>query len=275
MAKRLEVSGSPDHRTALGWPPAFRARTLRGGGSLRWWVELGTVAAVVIVAAVLLPSISPPGIPASARGHGDGLVAFERTFGLFHEHAIQAAVLGMGSVFGALANWWYGLMHFAVTAAVFVWLYRRHSDDYPRWRNTLAISAVAALAIQAVWPATPPRLLAGSAGAPIFRDTLTEFSALWSFSAKGGVANQYAAMPSMHAVWALICACIVVPRVSNRWIKVAAIAYPVITVLAIVVTGNHYFVDALGAVPIVALGYLIARRFTRAGRRPSMLHLAA
>ena len=60
MAKRLEVSGSPDQRTAIGWRRAFRARALRNGGSLRWWVELATVAAavVVIVAAVLLPFAS-------------------------------------------------------------------------------------------------------------------------------------------------------------------------------------------------------------------------
>ena len=264
-----------DRVTESRWRRAFRARQLTGGGTLRWWVEVGTVVAVVLVAAVLLPSISPPGIPASALGHADDLVAFERTFGLFHEQAIQEAVLGLGSVVGALANWWYGLMHFAATAAVFVWLYRRDPDRYPRWRNTLAISAVSTLAIQAVWPATPPRLLAGSAGAPIFRDTLNEFSALWSFSSGGGVANQYAAMPSMHAVWALICACIVVPRVSSIWVKVAAITYPVITMLAIVVTGNHYFVDALGAVPIVGLGYLLARRFTRAGRRRPDLALIA
>ncbi len=234
------------------------------------------VLVVVLVAGVLLPAISPPGIPVSALGHGDGLVAFERTFGLFHEHAIQHAVLGFGpSVFGALANWWYGLMHFAATAAVLVWLYRSYPNDYPRWRNTLVISAVAALAIQAVWPATPPRLLDGSGGTPIFRDTLGSFSALWSFSSGGGVANQYAAMPSMHAVWALICACIVVPRVSRRWVKGAAIAYPVVTVLAIVVSGNHYFVDALAAVPIVGFGYFVSRRFTRGGRRRAVLDLAA
>jgi len=233
------------------------------------------VLVVVLVAGVLLPSVSPPGIPASALGHAEDLVAFERTFGLFHEQAIQETVLGWGSVFAILTNWWYGLMHFAATAAVFVWLYRRHPDDYPIWRNILAISAVMALAIQALWPATPPRLLAGSAGAPIFRDTLSEFSALWSFSSGGGVANQYAAMPSMHAVWALICACVVVPRVSRLWVKVAAASYPVITVGAIVVSGNHYFVDALGAVPIVGLAYLVARRFTRAGRRRPALDLAA
>lgn len=265
----------PEQTTTAWWRRAFGAKQLQGGGRLRWWAEIGTVIVVVLVAAVLLPSIAPPSIPASALGNGDGIVAFERTFGLFHEQAIQAAVLGFGSVFGVLANWWYGLMHFAATAAVFVWLYRRHPDDYPLWRNTLAISAVAALAIQALWPATPPRLLAGSGGAPIFRDTLTEFSALWSFSSGGGVANQHAAMPSMHAVWALICACVVFPRASRLWVKVAAIAYPVTTVVAIVVSGNHYFVDALGAVPIVGLGYLLARRFTRAGRRRPVLDLAA
>jgi hypothetical protein len=70
----------------------------------------------------------------------------------------------------------------------------------------------------------------------------------------------------MHIVWAFICACILVPRLTHASAKVAAGIYPLVTVLAIVVTGNHYIADALGAIPIVGIGWLLARRFTRAGR---------
>jgi hypothetical protein len=245
-------------------------RVLRDGHKIYWWLESGLVVVIVLVVAVLVPAIKPPSVPPGALGNAVDLVDFERTFGLFFEHAVQRAAFDLGTWALIAANWWYCIMHFAVTAAVFVWLFRRHSDDYPRWRNTLAISAVLTLAIQAVYPLTPPRLLHGAAHAPIFRDTLATFSSPWSFSRSGGVANQYAAMPSMHIVWAFICACVLVPRVTHRSAKVAAAIYPLITVLAIVVTGNHYIADALGAVPIVGIGWLVARRFTRAGRGESV-----
>jgi hypothetical protein len=221
------------------------------------------------VAVLVAPMFTPPTAPASALGHAESLVSIERALGLFHEGTIQAWAVRVPPLVIA-ANWWYGLMHFAVTAAVFIWLFRKHRDAYPLWRNTLAVASVLALATQAVWPATPPRLLAGAAGTPFFVDTLSHFSALWSFSGggSGGVANQYAAMPSMHCVWAFWCACVLVPRVQHRWARVAAIVYPAVTVAAIVVTGNHYVVDAIAGAAALGLGYALARRFTRAGRRP-------
>ena len=77
------------------------------------------------------------------------------------------------------------------------------------------------------------------------------------------MANQYAAMPSMHIAWAVIVACVVIPRTSRRWVRVCAAVYPVITTLAIMITGNHYIIDAIGAVAIVAIGYGLARALER------------
>ena len=245
----------------------FRARQLSDGSTVAWWTQVGLVVAVVVVVAILLPSIAPPGKPAGALGNALDIVDFERTFGLFFEHTIQRAALEFTPIVIA-ANWWYCVMHFVVTAAVFGWLFRRYTDDFPRWRNTFAVSSVVTLAIQAVWPLTPQRLLHGAGHTPHFVDALSTFSSPWSFSSSGGVANQYAAMPSMHVVWAVICACVLVPRVKRRWVQVCAVIYPAITVLAIMITGNHYFVDALGAIPIVVLGYVLARTFTRKGRHP-------
>ena len=237
---------------------------------MHWWIELSLVLTVVLVTVLVAPMFASGVIPPSALGHGTAIVDAEQFFGVFHEATIQSWALHLTPLVIA-ANWWYGLMHFAVTAAVAVWLFRRHHDDYPLWRNTLAVSSVLALVTQAVWPATPPRLLAGAGHTPAFIDTLSSYSALWSFRAggSGGVANQFAAMPSMHCVWALWCACVLVPRVKHRWALVAAVIYPCVTVAAIVVTGNHYVFDALAGFVALGLGYGLARRFTRTGRGPA------
>ena len=247
--------------------PLPGARRLRDGSFIYWWIELGLVLAVVLVAVLVAPMFLKPGAPPSALGNGIAIVDWERFLGIYHEGTIQGWALDATPLVIA-SNWWYGVMHFVVTAVAGIWLFRKHSDDYPLWRNTLAIAAVLALVTQALWPATPPRLLDGAGASGTFVDTLAHFSSVWSFNGhgSGGVANQYAAMPSMHAVWSLWVTCVVVPRATHRWVRWCAIAYPLVTLGAIVVTGNHYILDAVGGYVALGIGYVIARRFTRRGR---------
>jgi hypothetical protein len=54
------------------------------------------------------------------------------------------------------------------------------------------------------------------------------------------------------------------------WAKVLAIIYPITTVTVIVVTANHYFLDAAGGFFVLGVGYVAARIFTRAGRGPAL-----
>ena len=42
--------------------------------------------------------------------------------------------------------------------------------------------------------------------------------------------------------------------------------YPVFTVIVIVITGNHYLLDAVGGLIVLGLGWVLAGIFTRAGR---------
>jgi membrane-associated phospholipid phosphatase len=72
------------------------------------------------------------------------------------------------------------------------------------------------------------------------------------------VSNQYAAMPSLHVGWALWCALALVPNVRRRSVKVLAALYPVVTVFTVVVTGNHFWLDAVGGIVVVAAGFALA-----------------
>ena len=76
-------------------------------------------------------------------------------------------------------------------------------------------------------------------------------------------------MPSVHCAWALWCACALVPRLKHWWAKALAVIYPFTTVTAIVITANHYFLDAPAGFLALGIGYLAARAFTRAGRGPA------
>jgi membrane-associated phospholipid phosphatase len=112
----------------------------------------------------------------------------------------------------------------------------------------------------------PPRLLPHSFG---FVDTLDKYPTFWTFKsgAINKVSNQFAAMPSVHCTWAFWVAIVLVPRLRQRWLKGLAIAYPIVTMIAIVLTANHFFLDIVGGVAALGIGYLLARLITRQGRR--------
>ena len=73
------------------------------------------------------------------------------------------------------------------------------------------------------------------------------------------MSNQYAAMPSLHFGWSSWCALVLVSTVKQPVLRALAAAYPFLTLFAIVVTGNHWWLDAAGGALILAVGYLIAR----------------
>ena len=255
-------------------PTRPRRRKLRGGRRLRdghylyWWVELLAVLVFYFVYSTIRNLHH--GNAAEAFQHAQELIPLQRDLGINHEQAIQDWALGWRPLIIA-ANYFYGSLHFIVTGGVMIYLYRKWTDDYPLWRNTLAVATGARAhrlrAVPAHAAAAAPRFCNSSPGFVPF-DTLAKDPAFWSFNsgAVNKISNQFAAMPSVHCAWALWCACALVPRLKHWWAKVLAAIYPVTTVTVIVVTANHYFLDAVGGFLVLGIGYLAARAFTRAGR---------
>jgi membrane-associated phospholipid phosphatase len=99
-----------------------------------------------------------------------------------------------------------------------------------------------------------------------FTDTLRSDSGAWSFDSGpvDQISNQYAAMPSLHVAWAAWCAFVIIACSRRRWLRWLALAHPVITLVAIVSTANHYFLDAVGGLAVLGLGCLGAAAIERA-----------
>ena len=194
--------------------------------------------------------------------HARQLMRWQEAIGINHEQTLQGWALHSKPLIVFL-NYVYGSLHFIITAGAVIWLYRRHPGDYPRWRNTLALTTLLALIGFVFWPLMPPRLLPEHYG---FLDTLAKYPTFWSFEsgAINKISNQYAAMPSLHFGWALFCAASLAPRLRPVWARVAAALYPVLTLAAIVLTANHYFLDAAGGAVVFLVGYGLSRRLTPA-----------
>ncbi|MEO8692174.1 MAG: phosphatase PAP2 family protein [Acidimicrobiales bacterium] len=241
---------------------------------LRWWREVGIVASFYgIYTAVRNLFGSASVSPDHALEHAQQVIRLERAVGLFHEQTVQGWFLGW-SWFMWFWNVFYGTFHFVVTIAALLYLFHRVPDRYRQWRNTLAATTALALIGFSLYPLMPPRLLSvcgeyGGCTNTSFVDTLQRFGGLWSFDSgtMQSISNQYAAMPSLHFAWSTWCWLALRPVVQRRSVRVALAVYPWLTLFAIVVTANHFWIDAAGGALALAVGYAFGSVITRAAAR--------
>ena len=154
------------------------------------------------------------------------------------------------------ANWFYVSVHFPVTLAFLVWGWLRRPPAEYRWARQLIITLTAfAMVLHMAMPLAPPRMLS-SLG---FLDTMAVFGPSAYDGDVATVANQFAAMPSLHVGWALLIAVVVVRTAHTRW-RWLIIAHPVLTTLVVVVTANHYWIDAVVAALLLGLVLLVTPR---------------
>ena len=82
-------------------------------------------------------------------------------------------------------------------------------------------------------------------------------------AAMASVSNQYAAMPSMHTGWSTWSACVMFGLLRERRRRWLVWLYPAATVFCIMITGNHYWLDAVGGLVAFAVGLGAAILLTR------------
>ena len=191
------------------------------------------------------------------------IIRAEEFLGIFHEGPIQKAFLGSRLLIQSL-NTYYGTFHFVVTIAAMLWCFNRMPKRYPSIRNGLAIMTGLALFGFAFFPLMPPRLIPSPWH---FVDTLKDFGGPWSFHSGpiSKVSNQFAAMPSLHFGWSSWCAATFWPWARNIGRKLVLLAYPSLTLFAIVVTANHWFLDALGGLVVFVVGMWLGAKLDRSG----------
>ncbi len=240
-------------------------RVLRDGHFLYWWGEILAILAFYGVYSAIRNANGNH--PSNALANARHIISLEHHLGIFHEETIQRWALHFKPLIIS-ANYFYGSFHFIVTIGVAVWLFRKYSDDYPRYRNTLAVTTALALIGFTIFPLMPPRLLGNYGFHSGFVDTLHKYPTPWSFDSgpAARVSNQFAAMPSVHIAWSTWCALAMVPRLQHRAQRILAGSYPFVTLLVIVITANHYLIDAVGGLAILSAGWFIGHRLTRAGR---------
>jgi hypothetical protein len=213
-----------------------------------------------------------------AFGHAKDVIQIERALGLWIEPHVQSWYLGLpGNGFIKVWNVYYGTAHFIVTVGVLVAAYRLAPARYRFIRTTLAGMTALALIGFASFTLMPPRLLGVDSpyGACLGKgadchgygivDTIDQWGGLWKFGEGGmaAVSNQYAAMPSLHIGWSTWCAVSMILVIGKGRKRYLWFLYPATTFFCIIVTGNHYWLDAFFGLVALAGGTLIALGFER------------
>lgn len=186
---------------------------------------------------------------------GIDIVQFEKSVGIFWEPELQRAVLDYHWFVDGL-NYFYLFGHLPVIGALAVWLYFWHRPQYLLMRNAFLISGAIALVFYINFPTAPPRLLPDHLGFGLTDTVFDQYNTGRPYTF-GGFVNEYAAFPSMHFGWNMLVGLAVWLATSNWLIRGFAVLMPFGMFTDIVLTANHYIVDPIAAIPVVAVGLAI------------------
>src|SRR5262245_37102240 len=216
----------------------------------------GLVQVAVVLSAIyayeLARKVMTPNWPVAIR-HAHDVVSLERFAHVNWERPIQQAFLGAPDLIRGL-NVFYFVGHFLLTGAFFVWLYFRSKPAYRTFRNGFLTATAIALLIHWQYPTAPPRL--ADVG---LVDTLRHFSDIDIGSpASSSFSNPVAAVPSLHAGFALGVGIGLLLYARPLFWKAVGVIYPIVVVLTTIVTGNHFILDAVAGMVVLGLGFALA-----------------
>ncbi|WP_282083414.1 phosphatase PAP2 family protein [Streptomyces tendae] len=235
---------------------------------LRWWTELPLI--VLVYACYSAGRLLVRGDVSDAVDHGLAILDIEKALHLNAEHPLNRLFTREPWI-GVPADFWYASLHYVVTPAILVWLFRSRAVRYRAARTWLMTSTFIGLIGFTLLPTCPPRLLDAGHG---FVDTMAQYSSYgwWGGEASaprglGGMTNQYAAMPSLHVGWALWCGVMLWRHGGTRTAKVAGVVYPLVTTIVVMGTANHYFLDAVAGAAVMGAGLLLTPFVLRTAER--------
>jgi hypothetical protein len=254
----------------------------------RWWQrKWGWEVLLVIYAGYDGSRLLVSGSLSQAQRHGRELLSIEQNYLHFSpEHMINRAFADHAWL-GIPGDFVYATLHYVVTLAVLVWIWRNRQEHYRTARTALMLTTLLGVIGFVVFPTAPPRLLEASYG---YVDVLAQHASVGWWGAGGGgtprgfesMSNEFAAMPSLHVGWALWCGMLLFRHSRRLVVRLLGLLYPVGIAFVVMGTANHYLLDclvgaAVSLVGMAATGPLLrladrvvtALRSRLSGRRPA------
>jgi membrane-associated phospholipid phosphatase len=193
---------------------------------------------------------------AAAFANGAWVIDFQRSLGSMFELTLQRAVEG-STVLIQATSITYWLSQFAVVGIALVWVYFKAHERFYGFRNVLIVGNLIGLVGYILIPTAPPRMFPGAG----FTDTLAAHSTVnHSSTFVAFASNPYAAMPSLHALDALIVSVVMATVVRRRWAKLLWLAWAPWVWFSVMATGNHFWLDVAAGVLVAGIAAAIVYR---------------
>ncbi|MBM9504577.1 phosphatase PAP2 family protein [Actinacidiphila acididurans] len=191
--------------------------------------------------------------PLEATHHADHVWSLERTLHLPSERSVQDLLLHSHTLVH-IANYLYATVHFPAMVLFLGYMFLRHRAHYLWIRRAVVIQTMLALLGHVFFPLAPPRLLPGAG----MVDTAQVYgpSVYGSKPDTGSMSNQFAAMPSLHVGWALAIAVGLIAATRSRR-RYLWLLHPLLTLLIVVSTANHYWLDGLAGSALLGVALAI------------------
>jgi PAP2 superfamily len=190
---------------------------------------------------------------AAAFEHARQIVDAERALHLFAEHDLQAWAIGTGWV-DDVGAWMYLNTHFVVTTCTLAFIYLFRNEHFYFVRNMFMVAMALALVGYVLYPTAPPRMLPELG----FADSVADFTGVSSDASVNALFNPYAAVPSMHVGFALMLAVPMIRMARRAWVRALWAAYVPAVTLTVVVTANHWVLDAVAGAAVAAVAAVAA-----------------
>jgi membrane-associated phospholipid phosphatase len=188
--------------------------------------------------------------------HGTLVIETEHRLRMFIEPTLQSWV-ERSDVLIAATTYTYWLSQFAVVGFSLLWVYFRHHQRFADFRNWLIAANLVGLVGYVLMPTAPPRMFPEWG----FTDTLSQLSSVNQQSELiTFAATPYAAMPSLHAMDALIVGIVMASVCRSKVAKALWLAWPAWVCFAVMGTGNHYWLDCAAGFAIALLTALLLFR---------------
>ena len=211
--------------------------------------------------------------PHDALQNALNVIDAQKWLGIFWEPDMQDWIIDNRFLIQA-SNYVYFWLHFPLIVAFGLVLYVFDRRKYTFLRDAFLASGAVSLIIYGLYPVAPPRLLLEladrfnvvlSGDLQAFVDTMNVHLG-YGYQAQSmrPFVNPYAAMPSLHFGWDFLLGIGIIWAFRRYpFIWPLGIALPVMQILAIVVTANHYFLDAFAGMAVALLGLAIAAALQR------------
>lgn len=241
-----------------------RAAAAIGSRLPHGWGDLGRQLGLLLAVDLAYETVRglADGQRAVAFANGRRIIDFEGTTGTFFEPGVQTFFLQFQWAID-FANQVYMNSQFAIVLGFFFWLYFFRNEAFYFVRNMFIVSMGLALVGYTLYPTAPPRLLPEYG----FVDTINDFSNVNHDSALVKLfINPYAAVPSMHCAFALMVGVSAAMLCRNWYTRTLWALWPALVTWVVIVTANHYWIDAALGAAVAAVAALVAQRLLARAR---------